>query len=881
MFAKFNRLLDMMESRMDAVDRRVENRRRKQYPSPHQSGGPRNIPDGFLSCHPEEAANRCVGYPRAPPPPEPQPHPTPSLSYAQRTRRSYLPHSQQLPARSSSSGYTARQNANASTSGDQFMEQEQPSRQPHCVRKSPNPGWFSQESHQQKFLPLKKQTCWDLPVPRQYVRSPVSDGPPARPTRRWDLPENRVQQRVSAHEPPAPTGWPPRPQPSPVRQPSCWDPPEQQGYPPPHEPPTPVEPLDLECARFQPLPQPHRYRRDVDEDRCYGEVVTHTRSPTLDVSLGSYVSGYVNEGTNLNEVDSYLSGLDVQIAYSCSDCVDDSGKGEEELCDSKDSIVGTGAKEAMGRGVPSENRGSRESGDGRPEDQQNVRKSAIRELSFKHVEGSITLSLREVSHPASLRRTLYHHKQLYTLFHAHFFLIVRTSKMCDAKEADIVRTSKNAEFSLKVMINKEKTKVLFVEASSHFTDILLSFLTLPLGRIIKVLHKHYGDETPTIGSLNSLYHSLANLDSPHFVTEGAKQTLLNPTSSFDVEIKQLKLDITDSPLNEYYKCSYCRYRLRRLSMCYDNVKWCEECLRTIIIEQDEEMLPEGASGDGVFTRDIASFIIFDDLQIFPNETGLLGILSAVGVADMEKVEPIKVTFGFNEIMSLLKASLISKTPFSDVILCKAKGVKNFVIVGFEPETSLNQIETKHGPNSEKMSLKVVIQKSTGKLLYAQGKEDFLDFLFSFLHIPFGGIEHLLAGKTCIKAIDNLYQSTTDLTDCKYFRSPDTKNRLIKPNVVHGCISDNYILPLTQETLPDEYRKFFRYSSAKFPNGKGSYLKGPKSMYLMSKKWKCKSDFETNLSVQGLSILKASITSTSTLSDALLNNISVKQPKTEH
>ncbi|KAG6417590.1 hypothetical protein SASPL_119774 [Salvia splendens] len=35
----------------------------------------------------------------------------------------------------------------------------------------------------------------------------------------------------------------------------------------------------------------------------------------------------------------------------------------------------------------------------------NVRKSAIRELSFEHVEGSITLSLREVSHPASLRRT--------------------------------------------------------------------------------------------------------------------------------------------------------------------------------------------------------------------------------------------------------------------------------------------------------------------------------------------------------------------------------------------------------------------------------------------------------------------------------------------
>ncbi|KAG6400685.1 hypothetical protein SASPL_137527 [Salvia splendens] len=36
---------------------------------------------------------------------------------------------------------------------------------------------------------------------------------------------------------------------------------------------------------------------------------------------------------------------------------------------------------------------------------ENVRKSAIRGLSFENVEGSITLSLREVSNPASLRRT--------------------------------------------------------------------------------------------------------------------------------------------------------------------------------------------------------------------------------------------------------------------------------------------------------------------------------------------------------------------------------------------------------------------------------------------------------------------------------------------
>lgn len=44
--------------------------------------------------------------------------------------------------------------------------------------------------------------------------------------------------------------------------------------------------------------------------------------------------------------------------------------------------------------------------------------------------------------------------------------------MADAKEV---------EFTLKVRMNKQKTKVLFAEIESNLADVLLSFLTLPLG----------------------------------------------------------------------------------------------------------------------------------------------------------------------------------------------------------------------------------------------------------------------------------------------------------------------------------------------------------------------------------------------------------------
>ncbi|KAL1560813.1 hypothetical protein AAHA92_10985 [Salvia divinorum] len=468
--------------------------------------------------------------------------------------------------------------------------------------------------------------------------------------------------------------------------------------------------------------------------------------------------------------------------------------------------------------------------------------------------------------------------------------------MCDSKEA---------EFSLKVMINKEKTKVLFAEVDSHFADILLSFLTLPLGRIIKVLNKHYGDdEAPTIGSLSSLYHSLVNLDSSHFCTEGAKQTLLNPRSSIEDEYERIKLDIADFQPPKYLQCRY-HYgfdKCRSVSVYYDSINKIHACGcgPNSIREDEEEKECKAASGDGVFTINTASFVISDDLHILPVETGLLGIILILGITDADKAEAINVTFGFSEIMSLLKASLISQTPLSDLILNKSRQA-NSVIVAFEPESSFSHLEDEQNPDSKKMILKVVIQKSTSKLLYVQANDDFIEFLFSFLNIPLGGVEHLLAGKTCAKAINNLYLSIADLIDDKYFNTPDTKDRLMKPNVAHGCISNNHLLPLTEESLPDTYSGA-SWFSAKFPNGQGSYLKGPRTYHvtddlvvtplcvvsilssLNKQKIVIYDDVEeVELQIgpkEGLSILKAALTSTSALSDALLNNISIKQPKPE-
>ncbi|KAH6812701.1 hypothetical protein C2S51_021719 [Perilla frutescens var. frutescens] len=463
-------------------------------------------------------------------------------------------------------------------------------------------------------------------------------------------------------------------------------------------------------------------------------------------------------------------------------------------------------------------------------------------------------------------------------------------------------SAEEVKFSLKVMINKEKTKVLFAEADSHFTDILLSFLTLPLGRVVKILEKHYGDEAPTIGSLSTLYHSLANLDSAHFWTEGAKLILLNPTSSFEAEYESLKLDISDSPPANYFFCNFCDNRFRSVSMYYDQVIHCFLCGRYSSIRKEEaKMGAKAAASDvGTFTKNATTFIITDDLLISTYMTGLLETISILGITDMDSAKLINVSFGLSEIMNLLKASLISQTPLSDLIL-SSKRQMNSITEKSKPEASSHQVgEEEEAPNSKKMVLKVMVQKSTGKFLYAQAREDFVELIFSFLIISFGEVECLLEGKTCIKSIDNLYRSIADLIDDECFKTSDTKSRLIKPKLPDGYISKDHVLPLDEEGLPSTYRILF--SSTKFPKGQGIYINGPKTYHVTDdltvtpfsiapvisslSELKIPMSDVKGVEVQigleeALSILKASLTSKSALTNGLRSHIiSNKQPKPE-
>ncbi|KAL3830439.1 hypothetical protein ACJIZ3_019241 [Penstemon smallii] len=379
--------------------------------------------------------------------------------------------------------------------------------------------------------------------------------------------------------------------------------------------------------------------------------------------------------------------------------------------------------------------------------------------------------------------------------------------------------------SMRVMINKEKTKVLFAIVDNKLADILLSFLTLPMGMIPQLLGKHFGeDEAPNIGSLNTLYKGLENLDSSHFRTEVNKLMLLNPRSSLDADCSKLQLNIYyDTQPIKYFSCE--DMDCRSAIMYHDT----ERCPCGKSMNRNLIFPIEGDYEDGeVFTVKTSTFLISDDLRMLPNVTGsFLQTIKDLGITDTNEAQQMTFTIGFNQIMELLKWSLLSQFPLTDLILGKSQIRKSSSIANPELFILPPEMNEEANSSSKKFKVKATVQKSTYKLLFVQAEEDFIDFLFSFLTIPLAQVERLLGSNTWLGSIDNMYKSLSNLNADKYLKTPDAKGWLLDPKIPPNFLSKNQIFPISEK----EYTFKGGACNGKppafvNPNNEGSYLKGP-------------------------------------------------------
>ncbi|MCI32256.1 DUF674 family protein [Trifolium medium] len=99
---------------------------------------------------------------------------------------------------------------------------------------------------------------------------------------------------------------------------------------------------------------------------------------------------------------------------------------------------------------------------------------------------------------------------------------------------------KSKTIPLKVLVDKNSNKVVFVEATKDFVETIFSFLSLPLATIVRLLatttnnnndQQHQQSESsPFLGNIKNLYQSVQNITSNDFWNSPAQGFKLRTAS---------------------------------------------------------------------------------------------------------------------------------------------------------------------------------------------------------------------------------------------------------------------------------------------------------------------------------------------------------------
>lgn len=167
-------------------------------------------------------------------------------------------------------------------------------------------------------------------------------------------------------------------------------------------------------------------------------------------------------------------------------------------------------------------------------------------------------------------------------------------------------------------------RLVYAECDRFMADVLLSFLTTPVGALVILTGKSSG-----LGSMDSLYKSVEDMAASQFETPQCRDLLLRPRSAFGFAYQRLKIGINDAD-DFYYGCS--SKKCRKFSLFPGAKCECGQDMRLPMLLAG----PPPREGDEAFIRkDVAAdFVVTDDLFIAPSSDALKRqICTLAGVGD--------------------------------------------------------------------------------------------------------------------------------------------------------------------------------------------------------------------------------------------------------
>ncbi|KAM1819617.1 hypothetical protein ACFX15_001185 [Malus domestica] len=233
----------------------------------------------------------------------------------------------------------------------------------------------------------------------------------------------------------------------------------------------------------------------------------------------------------------------------------------------------------------------------------------------------------------------------------------------------------NPSVCLKLLIDTKGKRVLFAEAGKDFVDFLLTFLSLPLGTVIRLLSKD-----GMVGSLGKLYGSVESLNSTYMQAHFNKESLLKPkaTATIDVGADVLHMLTIDDSCTEksIYGCRNCccDYRNLPIVVTDDPKATCPHCHSSITSPATfvhRSAAERTTSGEGGYVKGVVTYMIMDDLEVKPMSTiSSVTMLNTFNVKDVGALEEKEVHLTMEEGVKLLRVSLQSNLVLTTVFLDK-------------------------------------------------------------------------------------------------------------------------------------------------------------------------------------------------------------------
>ncbi|NP_001140340.1 uncharacterized protein LOC100272388 [Zea mays] len=309
---------------------------------------------------------------------------------------------------------------------------------------------------------------------------------------------------------------------------------------------------------------------------------------------------------------------------------------------------------------------------------------------------------------------------------------------------------------VKLFVDKEKKKVLFAESDKEFVDVLFSFLTMPLGTIVRLL-----DKQSQMGCLDQLYKSVEDLNLEYFQTSACKAMLLKPLNAASGHCCRLKINVDGSFPRVVYVC--------------------KDTSCSALSDNAFSSFPGTVCKCGCL-----KFIVTDDLQVAPASTSLMmSFFEKFGVLDPAVLEQQVLQFSSEKIKCLLKRLLTSKQPLTDhyfeALVPQDDASLEALVQNLHPK---QENEDQEMPGNQK--IRVLQTKDNSALLYDEVGVDFVDSLFGLLSIPLGSAIKLYCQCSAKGCLGNAYRSIDG--SVKEFVREECQSLLLDPKSLwfSGC-----------------------------------------------------------------------------------------------